>query len=269
MHRVIMDSSVCINAVRGKITSHEWECLCSCLTRKFSYFVSPLTFIELIIGLGRGDDGYYHQNLDAIRALLRPGDRFLKFPGHFVLDRVFGDPREKPDFEPRDFSEWASILLNAASKQQVCDGEVDLAKLSRSLTFGFDFDKVIRSQLEGQIAHVRAYESMRASRRRRTSEDWVNSFLKNFKVELTDHNRAKLSTALDATLTFSSSLCDLALDGNYNFEKHKNDWVDGQQLYYLADPQLYIVTLDGPLKDGIKSSSQSGRVVSPSELLCC
>jgi hypothetical protein len=134
MRRVIMDSSVCISAVRGKIPSHEWEDLCKILTRKCAYFVSPLTFIELIIGVGRGDESYYQKNLEAIGALLRPGDRFVKFPGHFVLDRVFGHSSEKPDFEPRDFSQWASILLNAARKQQVCDGDVDLAELSKSLT---------------------------------------------------------------------------------------------------------------------------------------
>ena len=267
MHRVIMDSSVCISAVRGKITPKEWGNVCTHLTRKCTYFVSPLTFIELIVGVGRGDDGYYHNNLEAISALLKPGNRFLKFPGHFVLDRVFGISREKADFEPRDFSQWASILLNAASKQQVCDGEVDLAELSRSLTFGFDFEKVLRSQLEGQTSHVRAYENMRVSRKRRTSEDWINSFLRTFNVELTDDNRMKLRNAIDGTLTFSSSLCDLALNSNYSFEKHKNDWVDGQQLYYLADPELYVVTLDGPLKEKIKSSSQAERVVSPSELL--
>jgi len=267
MHRVIMDSSVCISAVRGKITSREWEDLCTHLMRKCAYFVSPLTFIELIVGVGRGDDGHYHNNLEAISALLKPGDQFLKFPGHFVLDRVFGISREKRDFEPRDFTQWASILLNAASKKQVCEGEVDLAELSRTLTFGFDFATVMRSQLGGQTAHVRAYERMRVSRRRRTSDDWVNSFFGNFGVELTDDNRTKLRNAIDATLTFSSSLCDLALNSNYSFEKHKNDWVDGQQLYYLADPELYVVTLDGPLKERIKSSSQAERVVSPSELL--
>jgi hypothetical protein len=158
-------------------------------------------------------------------------------------------------------------LLNAASKQQVCDGEVDLAELSRTLTFGFNFDTVLRSQLAGQAAHVRAYENMRLSKKRRTSDDSLNAFLANFGVQLTHDNRLDLRAALDAFLTFSSALCDLALNSNYSFEKHKNDWVDGQQLYYLADPELYIVTLDGPLKEKIKTSSQAERVVSPSELL--
>jgi hypothetical protein len=267
MRRVILDSSVAINVAKGKVSQSRWDDLCSLLRRRCAHFVCPLTFIELITGLGRGSEVYYKSNLEAANALLRPGDRFLKFPGHFVLDRVFGDSREKPDFEPKDFSEWASILLKATNKKQLQDGEVDLIELSRTLTFGFDFEVVIRSRTEGQAEHVNAYEEVRVSGKRQTPEDWANSFLKSLGIEMSDVNRSRLLSAINAQVTFASALNELALSSNYNFQKNKNDWVDGQRLYYLADRELYIITDDGPLRDKIRMSYQANRVVCVDEML--
>ena len=112
MRRVFLDSSVCVDIARGTISKEGWEKLRGFLTRKCAYFVSPLTFIELISGLGKEQDAYYRKNLEALNVLFGPGGRFLPFPGRFVLDRVFGNPKPKPGFEPSDFKNWAAVLLN-------------------------------------------------------------------------------------------------------------------------------------------------------------
>jgi hypothetical protein len=75
MRRAILDSSVCVDVARGKISKEDWDKLREFLTRKCLYFVSPLTFIELIAGLGKGQDDYYCRNLDALNVPFGPGDR--------------------------------------------------------------------------------------------------------------------------------------------------------------------------------------------------
>jgi hypothetical protein len=268
MRRAILDSSVCVDVARGKISSEDWEKLREFLTHKCAYFVSPLTFIELIVGLGKGQDGYYHKNLEALNVLFGPGDRFLPFPGGFVLDRVFGTPKPNPGFEPSDFKNWAGVLLNAANKKQLSDGDVDLAELSRDATFGFNFDLIIQPLENGIAEHVRIYEGIRDRKENCPAlEQWADASLAANELGLTAGNRKIILEKIDAALVLSAQLCNLARTTDYKFDKHKGDWVDGQHLYYLADPQLYIITMDNPLKERIKASSQAGRVVSPQELL--
>ena len=266
MRRIILDTSVCINVGRGVITANDWKLLEKYLKRRCRYFVSPLALLELVVGLGRGKAAYFAKNLLALRTLLAPGDRFLRFPGHFVIERVFGDGRRKKGFEPGNFTLWASALLNAQTKRQLRDGVVDFGSSWR-MTFGFDFDAVIKDHLNGQAAFVREYENIRCSGASRTSEVWAEGFLSYFGIEPSEENRNLLISALDAVVTYVSALSELAITSNYNFEKNKNDWIDWQHLCYLADPLMYIVTSDGRLKRRISGSAQSERVLMWPELL--
>jgi hypothetical protein len=268
MRRAILDSSVCVDVARGKIAKENWDRLREFLTRKCAYFVSPLTFIELIVGLGKGHDDYYHKNLEALNVLFGPGDRFLPFPGRFVLDRAFGNPKPHPGFEPSDFKNWATVLLTAANKKQLADADVDLLELSKDATFGFNFDLIIKPQQNGIDEHTRIYEGIRDREEDcPSSEQWADGFLVANGLELTTENRRLAMGKIDAALVLAAHLCKLARTTEYKFENHKGDWVDSQHLYYLADPELYIVTMDNPLKERIKTSAQAGRVVGPQELL--
>ena len=98
-------------------------------------------------------------------------------------------------------------------------------------------------------------------------KQWADGFLVAHGIELTAGNREMALERIDAALALAAYLCNLARTTDYKFEKNRGDWIDGQHLYYLADPQLYIVTMDNPLRDRIKTSSQSWRVVNPQGLL--
>lgn len=259
---------MCVDVARGEISTTDWERLREFLSRECAYFVSPLTFTELITGLGKGQDGYYHKNLEALNVLFGSGGRFLPFPGRFVLDRVFGIAKPHPGFEPSDFKNWAAVLLNAANKRQLADGDVDLIELSKDATFGFNFDVIIQPQESGIATHVQIYEGIRHRKENcPSSEQWADAFLVANGVELTTENRKTILERIDAALVLAASLCNLARTTDYKFDKHRGDWMDGQHLYYLADPELYIVTKDNPLKQRIKTSYQAGRVLTPEELL--
>jgi hypothetical protein len=266
--RALIDSSVCVDVARGNLKPEDWRALRETIQRKFAYFVSPLTFIELVSGLGKGDEGYYQRNLEALKILLEPGERFLQFPNRFVLDRVLGIVKEHPGFEPTDFSTWATVLLNAATKKQLADGNVDLMDLSRDATFGFDFTKIIKPLEEGITNHVAIYEGIRNRKEPcPTRQQWADAFLVANGLPLTQTNRQVMLERIDAAITLASHLCELARTTDYKFEKHKGDWIDDQHLYYLADPEIHIITMDKPLKDRIKSSSQARRVLTPEEVL--
>jgi len=200
--------------------------------------------------------------------LLAPGDNFLPFPGRFVANRVFGQLRTHPGFEPRDFQNWSAVLLNAANKKQLVDGEVDLAGLSKDGTFGFNFDVIITPHEAGITEHVRIYEGIRSRKEKCPSpEQLANAFLVANGISVTVENRRTILERIDAALTLAAYLCNLAHTSNYKFENHRGDWVDGQHLYYLAEPTLYITTMDNPLKARINGSPQANRVVSFEELL--
>jgi hypothetical protein len=258
MRRALMNSSVAVNVARGKASPEEWRCLRDVLQHRFAYFVSPLTLIELLSGLGKGEDSYYHKNIEALKVLLEPGDRFLPFPARFALDRIFGIVKDHPGFEPRDFNAWVSILLNAATKKQLADGDVDLMALSQDMTFGFDFNLIIKPQEQGIANHVESYEAVRSGKKGcPTREQWADGFLVAHGLDLTPTNRKAVLDRVDAAIVLAAHLCELARTTDYKFEKHKGDWIDGQHLYYLADPDLYIVAMDKPLKERIKSSPQA------------
>jgi hypothetical protein len=61
---------------------------------------------------------------------------------------------------------------------------------------------------------------------------------------------------------YSKELCEIVMGGQpYNFEKHRGDWIDLQQLHYLCDPSIHLLTDDGALRNRVKNSSQGDRVL--------
>jgi hypothetical protein len=99
-------------------------------------------------------------------------------------------------------------------------------------------------------------------------EPWAVSFAKDFQVELTPPQASKLAADLDAAHCYRRSVFEMVKQAKtYNREKRAGDWVDGQQLMYLSDPTVHIVTHDAALKHHCKGSSQANRVFALDEFV--
>jgi hypothetical protein len=73
----------------------------------------------------------------------------------------------------------------------------------------------------------------------------------------------KLSRALDAVNSTVNWFWSMSRNPGYDFEKHKNNWDDIQQLYYLCDPTMTFVTLNTrDFMQWTKNSPQASQVVS-------
>lgn len=70
-----------------------------------------------------------------------------------------------------------------------------------------------------------------------------------------------LGTRLDAAYQYQKKTFeDARADTNYNVRKHDTDWVDSQQLSYLCDERMHLLTDDGGIRKKCASSTQSERV---------
>jgi hypothetical protein len=58
----------------------------------------------------------------------------------------------------------------------------------------------------------------------------------------------------------------LARTNTYDFSKHDSDWLDLQQLYYLAEPSIFLVTFDSKIKLRTANSRQIGQILDFEEL---
>jgi hypothetical protein len=73
-------------------------------------------------------------------------------------------------------------------------------------------------------------------------------------------------TTLDAAYHYDQFLWELAEKHKYDFASHDSDWIDEQQLFYLADPAILFITSDTKIRLRTSKSKQADRVLSFEEL---
>jgi hypothetical protein len=78
--------------------------------------------------------------------------------------------------------------------------------------------------------------------------------------EPTSENIRRVTAALDAAYRHLAHVHHEGTKSNYRFDNHPQDWIDNQQLMYLADPDYTFVTLDGRLVAKLEKSTQRARV---------
>jgi len=77
----------------------------------------------------------------------------------------------------------------------------------------------------------------------------------------TQENIQRVATALDAAYCHLAQIHYQSTKGAYRFENKLQDWIDNQQLMYLADPDLTFVTADRHLIAKLRKSRDRHRVL--------
>ena len=267
--KLFVDTQLCINAGKGTISPSDWRKFAEFVNRDYSYCISPLTFVELAMGIARGPAQYFNQNRESVRALWSLSDARVVFPipRHFVLRSVFGlQPPAEPHLE-NDFELCVRVILAARDKAQLAVGPVAVPGYERG-RYKFNLEKMIAETETFMTAFSNAFNFARGSTSVRvTKASWIDTCIRFLGVVDTQENRAKFENALDAEFVLESEFDQLRRSGNYDFCRHRSDLMDCQQLLYLSDPAVNFVTGDEKLRNRTISSSQAGRIHLFQELL--
>lgn len=91
--------------------------------------------------------------------------------------------------------------------------------------------------------------------------EWAKtSFGTMMGVTLEELDWIRIANSLTPSYTMNLFLCNHAKD-DYNFSKNNGDWIDVQQLFYLAAPDVHIVTNDKKLRARIAKGTGWNRVI--------
>jgi len=269
-NKVIYDTQIVSNAAAGRVPKGDWETVSKFISAKCRYCVSLNTLYELLAGLAGGDDAHFEENRYRLRLLCPPFRKvFLPLVGDFVRQCVFKKPLRRDDFSPQKIQGWMDIILSAKNKNELTAGLVEVNRPSRNAkTWGIDLDLILRQLKSGKEQHAQVLESLRRGVvRRSTPETWAGGVLRTAGISITPENAKKVLTVLDAVYRYDTFLWDLAEKQKYDFSQHDSDWLDSQQLYYLADPNVILVTSDRNLKHRTNASTQQNRIVTFDEFL--
>jgi hypothetical protein len=266
---LFLDTNVCIDVANGNISPEDWNRGQRFISANWRYRVSPHTLIELLIKVARGDDACFTKNQSSIRVLASLGGKptFLPFPGAFAARVLFQKRIHNPDFEPEQLAKWLLVVLRARKKTDLLEG----VKLpGRVATFnGLDLARVEGDLQRGKDHHIVRLKRARAAKRPPPSrEEW--GYLLNSIGGVEAHNDAesvRITDAFDAAYALDRALFEQIRNDSYDLAKHDSDFLDMNQLFYLCDPRVRMVTMEQKLPGRIASSIQRDRVLHFNDLL--
>jgi hypothetical protein len=259
--KLILDTNVCGKLLTPAYSS-DLERIKGRINRTYRVVISPETFIELLETIRGGDGSHFETDRDRLRLMSGGGKpTFLEFPGAFVVWKVLGLKSTVTRFGPADFERWFRLVLIAKSRDQMINGLVDDPRSSR-ISYRFSPERVTAQQNSGKAAHRRQLEKTREAGETRVSGiHWAAGIAKAVGHSLTSQQATRLLESLDAAFHYRNELQHLVCKGEYNFDKHSGDWVDWQQLFYLCDPHIHVLTDDVRLKKRVGDSPQGERIL--------
>jgi len=256
-----VDTNVCSKWESDTSVRQNWLAARKNLESRGQEYVScPLVLVELLSRLVKPEPRYFSTDLKSFLFLSNDGGaRFLTFPAKFVLKQVLQVDSPISPFDPADFKQWCAIITASPSREALTNGEVEMG--SPLLTYGVDFAKIKTQHEAGRKAFVERMAYLRQSYVRPTPLQVARGILRGQNVIPQPADADKLACALDAAYQYEMFL--LNTDASYDFgaEKHRGDWIDSQLLYYLADPDMHIMTDDVRLKRRCESSHQANRII--------
>lgn len=261
--RIVFDTQLVIDRRKGRIADDEWNHARKFIREKCQYLVSPLTFLELLNGIANATEAGFQNFRRELNALIPSHMQvnFLKSPGSFVLKTVFGISRPHQGYEHQDLKQWLRLIFRAKSYHELVAGEITVQGL-KGRTIGLNPTVVLEQTLGGKRVLVDQLNKVRTGELQISNRlTWARLILTRLGQMPNHEDSLKLANALDGAYEFFAWLCQQAKTSNYKFEKHTSDWFDSEQLYYLADPHMYLVTSDGDFTQRVRKSSQAARLV--------
>jgi hypothetical protein len=263
---VFFDTQIITRVSDGAIPAAMWEEVIEKLARKYKYRVSFTTFIEVVNALAGGDEPHFEQNRKRLLVLTDvDGCEFLPMPAQFLRTAVLGLPSERPEFSPKQLKEvWMPVIRGAQRKEDLSLGNVVMASLPGDvdLTAGIDLAMVRRQMEDGKKLWGEQLGLAKNEGKGMPPPDLYAAFILAFDAHApqSPENVVRVSRALDAPYCHLAHIHLESTKGAYKFEGKLQDWIDNQQLMYLADPDLTFVTADRKLIAKLGKSLDRHRV---------
>jgi len=251
-NKLIVESSVACKVGTRSLPSSDWAGVAQSLAPDFDFVVSPLSFLEVLRSLACGDEQYVIPNLKRVEALspidpLKPA--FLEMPGQFILREVLGcGPVLVETYQPWQMAEaMVSVLRHNCVSTELRDWLAEIRNNHQSGTTGYVSTRDEIKKL-GQFVADR--------------ELWLRSKTKHLGIlQLSDAEVQRLSVAVDAAYEYAAFLRIMLKSADYSPSRETSAWVDYQQLFYLADPTIYILHEDNDFTQRAGVSSQLSRLL--------
>lgn len=254
------DTNVCSKWRSDAVVRQNWEIAKAHLELQGHAYVScPLVLIELLVRLIKPEPKYFPTDLKSFLFLADGQDKMLPFPVEFVAKTVLNMESPITKLHAEDFRQMLQCVVSATSREDLGSGDVELPG-STLLSYGIDFDKIRIPQEIGKQVYAKQMQLRRQKGYIPTSEDHAEGILSNLQAAPTKANVTAIANALDAAFHYQRFLL-AEIGPEYDYFKNASDWADRQLLYYLADPNMHIVTNDAKIKHRCRRSKQSERVV--------
>lgn len=265
---LFFDTNVLIDVATRSISVGDWTKALGYARRACDHRISPHTLIELLVKLQRGADEYFSKNQQPLKVLASVGGepRFLPFPPVFLAWVLYRKRLKKPNFTPRDMRNWLYVSVRATTRDDLATG---VALPGTVATYGvMDLKKVDDELQEAKDRHSLRLQRMRTGEAKMPTREQWGFVLKGVPGEPHDNADAlRITDALDAAYTLDLYLARMAREGSYDFREHDSDYLDMNQLCYLSDDRVHMVTRERKLLARIAGSTQSDRVLAFSDLL--
>lgn len=248
---LILDTGAC-----GEIRdSRVKKAIIEHLKERFRFGISIATFWELIDAIYGSDDVFFERDRERLQVASGYSSRPLILPtaGAFAIQRLLRLPPPETALTQKDYKRIFSVIMKAKSHTELLTGVRMPGAVNQRVAFD---PKIVRRQMaEGEEFHI---ERLKLARKRGLRlpepELWVRNLVSS--LELSDDQAKIMAKGLKAAYSFDRQLWEAAVDlkNPYNFEKHKNDWIDWQQTIYLCDPSVHFMTCDKKLLNRMASS---------------
>jgi hypothetical protein len=259
----------------------------SFITEKFKIVALPTTFGELLDRLQGGDGSHFASDKEAFK-VIGGGEviDFLPPPGAFALRMLLDLDSPMTGLGPADFETAASCLFHAKSREDLFGRRVQAPGVGRC---GINPQVIRQKHEEGRALHRRWLEPIRDSAaaarmpHARVPQDsvhvdgsspfpdpptWATGYAKVLGQSLNEEQASRFAIGLDAVYEYSKELCSIVTSNpSYNFDTHRGDWIDLQQLHYLCDPDIHLLSDDRDLRKRVRNSRQGDRILDLREFL--
>jgi len=268
--KLFLDTNVCIDVASGRICPAEWRRVQKYINAHYRYYISWITWKELLTKLSRGSDDYFQRNKEPLRVLYGPAKRhFLPYPFVFAIRTTLGIKVARNYNSNLTEEEVLEAVLKATidapNKTALRNG---IRSRSQRKFTRFDLDDFDTHENAPQKESAELLQGIREGTIDKPERrKWAAWILHPWGLTPYTDKCEKLADALDAAYRFTLSLSKLARDKGYDFNTHASNWGDTLQLFYLCDESMHFLTQDADFRNRTTNSPQSCRILTYGEFV--
>lgn len=268
--RLFIDTNVCSKAASGIDVGTWFRVKRQRTERGLKYVVCPLVVVELLDALVASQDQFFDEHKRRFEVLRDDAVEYLRFPGDFAMNAVYGVSSAASRLGPSDFRQWVEIVCRAQNREELRQGNVP-AYGSDLVTFGLDARMLQDFRETGLKGHKDRMQAIRGSSTDLSfaPRPWALAVMRSQGIVARDAaDLDRFGEQLNAAYQYDKHVSELASNTTYRFDakERSGDRIDSELLYYLSAPDIHIITGDRNLRERCRSSPQSARIWLISEL---